>query len=120
MAIDGIWVSEELEVTASVCLPFDPELRDHRPVVANITKTSTLGVSGPKIKPTAAMRLNSKIKQIRQNYIVKLEEEFRKHRILERLATLEEKADENFSKHAKETLEKLDSHITALMTHTEK
>ena len=63
-------------------------------------------MSGPKIKPTAARRLNSKIKRIRQNYIAKLEEEFSKHRILEKLATLEEKAHENFSTHAKETIEK--------------
>ena len=33
---------------------------------------------------------------------------------------LEERAHENFSTHAKETLKKLDSLITALMTHTEK
>ena len=31
-----------------------------------------------------------------------------------------EKADENFSKHTKERLENLDTHITALMTHAEK
>ena len=83
-------------------------------------KTSILGVSGPKIKQTAARRLNSKIKQIRQNYIVKLKEEFHTHRILERLSTLEEKADENISKHAEDALEKIDSHITTLMTHAEK
>ena len=88
-------------------------------MVVNITKTPTLVVSRPKIKPSIARRLNFKIKPIRQKYIVKLEEEFRKHRILERLATLEEKADENFSNHAKEVLEKLDFHITALMTHAE-
>ena len=105
---------------ADAYLPFDSELGDHQPVVANITKTSTLGVSGPKIKPSASRRLNSKVKQIRQKYIVNLEEEFRRHRILERLSTLEERADESFSKHAKEAPEKLDSHITALMTHTEK
>ena len=64
--------------------------------------------------------MNSKIKRIRQNYITKLEDEFSKHRILEKLATLEEKAHENFSAHAKETLEKLDLLITALMTHAEK
>ena len=75
VAIDGIWVTENLEVTAAAYLLFDPELGDHRPVVVNITKTSVLGVSGPKIKPTSARRLNSKIKQIRQNYIAKLEEE---------------------------------------------
>ena len=54
VTIDGIWVSEELEVTAAVYLPFDPELGDHRPVVVNITKASTLGISGPTIKPSAA------------------------------------------------------------------
>ena len=79
VAIDGIWVSEELEVTAVVYLSLNPELGDHRPVVVNITKTSTLGVSGPKIKPSAARRLASKVKRIRQKYIVKLEEEFCKH-----------------------------------------
>ena len=98
VAIDVILVSEELEVTSSAYLSFNPELGDHQLVVVNITKTSTLGVSGPKIKPSTARRLNSKVKQIRQKYIVKLKEEFRKHRILERLATLEENADEHFSK----------------------
>ena len=73
-------------------------------MVANITKTLLLGVNGPKIKPSAARRLNSKVKRIRQKYIVKLEEEFRKHRIIERLATLEEQVDDSFSKHAKEAL----------------
>ena len=89
-------------------------------MVVNITKTATLGASGPKTKQSAARRLNSKVKQIQQKYIVKLKKVFRKHRILERLATLEERADESFIKHAKEMLEQLDSHITALVTHTEK
>ena len=120
VAIDGIWVTEELEVMVAAYIPFDPELGDHRPVVVNITKTSTLGVSGPKIKPSVSSRLNSKIKQIQQKYIVKLKKVFRKHRILERLATLEERADEKFSKHAKVALENLDSHITALVTNAEK
>ena len=83
VAINDIWVSEELEVTAAAYLPFNPELGDHRPVVVNITKTSTLGVSGPRIKPSSSRRLNSKVRQIRQKYIVNLEEKFHKHRILE-------------------------------------
>ena len=64
VAIDGIWVTEDLEVTTAAHLQFNPELGDHRPVVVNITKTPILGVSGPKIKPTAARRLNSKVKRI--------------------------------------------------------
>ena len=62
VAIDGIWVTEDLEVMAAANMTFDPELGDHHPVVVNITKTSLLGVSGSKTKPTAAKRLNSKIK----------------------------------------------------------
>ena len=80
LAINGIYASEKLEVTAAVYLPFDPELGDHRPVVANITNTSTLDVSGPTIKPSAAKRLNSKVKRIQQKCIVNLKEEFHKHR----------------------------------------
>ena len=54
VAIDSIWVSEALEVTAAVYLPFDLEVGDQRPVVANITNASTVGASGPRIKPMAA------------------------------------------------------------------
>jgi hypothetical protein len=89
VAIDGIWVSEELEVSTAAYLPFDPDLGDHQPVVVNISKKSLLGDHGPRIKPSAARRLNSKVKQIRQKYIDKLEEDFRKHRVLEWLEKLE-------------------------------
>ena len=40
LAIDGIWVSEEIEVRAAAYLPYDAELGDHRPVVANISMKS--------------------------------------------------------------------------------
>ena len=50
VAIDGIWLTEDLEVMAAANMPFDPEPRDHRPVVVNITKTPILCVNGPKIK----------------------------------------------------------------------
>ena len=73
-------------------------------------------MNGPKVKTSAARQLNSKVKQIRQKYIDKLEEEFLKHRVLERLATLEKGADEGLSKEASEALERLDSQITNLMT----
>ena len=116
-AIDGIWVSEEIEISAAAYLPFDPELGDHRPVVVNISKRTLLGVDGPKIKPAAARRLNSKVKRIRQKYIDRLEEQFGKHKVLERLAKLETEAEkEELSVEAKQALENLDRQITELMT----
>ena len=79
VTIDVIWVSVELEVTAAAYLPLDPELEDHQFVVVNITKPPTLEVSKLKINPSAVRRLNFKVKQIRQKYIVKLKEKLRKH-----------------------------------------
>ena len=64
VAIDSIWVTEDLEVTATTNLPFDPELGEDHPVVVNTTKTPVLGVSGPRTKLTAARRLTSKVKRI--------------------------------------------------------
>jgi len=110
-------VSEEIETSAAAYLPFDPDLGDHRPVVVNISKRSLLGVEGPKIKPSAARRLNSKVKRIRQKYIDRLEEQFRKHKVLKRLAKLETEAEEEkLSEEARQALENLDRQITELMT----
>ena len=113
-------MSEEIETGAAAYLPFDPELGDHRPVVVNINKKSLLGTQGPRIKPPSARRLNSKIKRIRQKYIDRLEEQFRKHIILEKLNKLEAQAEkEELSAKAREALENLDKLITGLMTSAE-
>ena len=98
-------MSEEIKTSTAAYLPFDPGLGNHRPVVVNISKQSLLGTQGPRIKPTAACRLNSKVKRIRQKYIDRLEEQFCKHRVLEKLAKLEAQAEEEeLSSEAKEVL----------------
>ena len=73
LAIDGIWVSEEIEVSSAAYLPYDPELEDYHPAVANISNELLLGESGQRIKGAAARRLNSKVKRIRQEYINRLD-----------------------------------------------
>ena len=50
LAINGIWVLEEIEASSAAYLPCDPELGDHHPVVANTSNESLLGESGPRIK----------------------------------------------------------------------
>ena len=71
-AIDGIWTTTEIEVTSAAYLPFDPELGDHRPVIANMSKRSLVGDKRPRIQKVACRRLNSKVKRIRQEYIDRL------------------------------------------------
>ena len=121
IAIDGIWVSEEIGINQAAYMPFDAELGDHRPVVANLSKKSILGVEGPRIKPQAARRLNAKVKRMRQKYIDTLEEAFQKHRVLDKIKRLEtETQNGELSTEARAALNKIDKQITELMTCAEK
>ena len=120
VAFDGIWVTEELEVSTVACLPFNPELRDHQPVVVNISKKSLLCVNGPKIKSNTARHLNFKVKRICKKHMYTLDEEFRNYRVLDRLATLKEGTDKGLSKEAREAPERADLHIMKYMTSAEK
>ena len=49
--IDGIWVSNEIEVFSAAYLLFDKYLGDHRPVAANISMNSLRGTNRPKVQP---------------------------------------------------------------------
>ena len=63
-AMDGIWVSRELDIIGASYLPFHADLGDHRPVMADITVQSLFGTNLPKITPPAARRLNSKVRRV--------------------------------------------------------
>ena len=63
-SIDGIWISNDLVCKGTSYLPFHADLGDHRPVCIDLTISSVLGTNLPKIVPTKARRLNSKVKCI--------------------------------------------------------
>ena len=48
-SIDGIWVSNEIEVFSAAYLPFDKNLGDHRPVAVNISMNYLIGTNRPKV-----------------------------------------------------------------------
>ena len=119
-AIDAIWTTTEIEVTSAAYLPFDPELGDHRPVIANMPKRSIVGDKRPIIQKAACRRLNSKVERIRQEYIDRLEEQMRKHKVLDRLQHRQEDADGEFGKISRKTLNRLDQETTEMMLGAEK
>ena len=41
--IDGIWFTPDLTLEKASYLPYDPQLGDHRPVIAQFTQESVLG-----------------------------------------------------------------------------
>ena len=119
-AIDGIWYSSDLELISASYLPFDANMGDHRPVAADFTMESILGKHLKKIVPPPARRLNSKVKKIRQEYINRLENSFRKHGIYEKLLVLESRATYPVTEEVAKALEALDVLVTELMLHAEK
>ena len=119
-AIDGIWVTKDIEVSSAAYLSYDPELGDHRPVVSNTTKRSQLGKGGPQIKKVACHRLNLKLERIRKEYIDRLKENMKRHNVLARIDALEKEADGEFGAEARKALEHLDNDITAMMMSAEK
>ena len=120
LAIDGIWTTKDIEVSSAAYLPFDPELGDHRPVVANISKESLLGASGPRIALFAARKLNYKVERIRDKYNLRLEDQMRQHKILDRVTKLKKEAEGGFGEPSRKTLERLDIEITEMMMSAEK
>ena len=61
------------EVSSAAYLPCDPEIGDHRPVIANTPKRSLIGEAGPRVKKMVCHQLNSKVEHIRQECIDRLE-----------------------------------------------
>ena len=53
-SIDGIWYTPDLELKGASYLSFDADMGDHRPVMADFTETSLLGVNLPNIVPPDA------------------------------------------------------------------
>ena len=88
-AIDGIWVSSDLEILGASYLPFDSSVGDHRPVMLDISLESLLGKRLNRVVPVKARLLSSKVERMRKKYIDRLESMFKHHNIYNRLLRLE-------------------------------
>ena len=108
-SIDGIWYTPDLELMGASYLPFDADMGDHRPVMADFTEQSLLGVNLPNIVPPDGRRLNCKIERIRTRYIEDLEAKFERHNILERLKKISKEASFPISAEAAEAWKRLTS-----------
>ena len=87
-AIDGIWVSSDLEIIGASYLPFNSSVGDHKPVMVDISMGSLLGKRLNKVVPVKARQLSSKVERIRTAYIERLENFFQQHNLYNRLLRL--------------------------------
>ena len=88
--IDGIYISQELEVTSIMILPFDESIGDHRTMLIDISTRSTVGVYQYKIIRPEARRLTTRNKKALDKYLTYVKQQFKRHNLSNKLAALEQ------------------------------
>jgi endonuclease/exonuclease/phosphatase family metal-dependent hydrolase len=118
-AIDGIYLSEDIELIGASYLPFDADLGDHRPVVVDVQMRSVLGTSIARIVRPTARRLNSKVKRVRHRYLELVRKGFKERKIEKRIKELERIATFPPTQEVIDKMEKLDKLVESIMTASE-
>ena len=67
--IDGIYISQELEVTSIMILPFSESIGDHRTMIINVSTRSAVGENEYKIVRPEARRLVTRNKKATTKYL---------------------------------------------------
>ncbi len=83
--IDGLWISNNLDISNACVMLFGYGIGDHRAFILDIPIKSLIGEDPVKITHLAGRRLNSRILGCSNAYIKSLEENIRRHQLLERL-----------------------------------
>jgi hypothetical protein len=83
--IEGLWISSNLNVSNACVMPFGYGIGDHRAFILDIPIKSLIGEDPVKIACPVGRCLNSRIPRCSNAYIKSLEENIRRHRLLERL-----------------------------------
>ena len=118
-AIDGIWISDDVELIGASYLPFDGDLGDHRPVVVDLQMRSVIGTSICRIVPPKARKLNSKVPRIRVKYLAQLKKGFRDRSIPQKLKEVNRIASFPPSEEVVSKMEILDNMIEEEMLRAE-
>jgi len=80
--LDGMWVSEDLDISNACVMLFGYGVGDHRTFVLNIPLESMIGIDPVKIVRPVGRRLNSKLPGCCKTYIASLESNIAQHRLL--------------------------------------
>jgi hypothetical protein len=83
--IDGLWVSDDLDISNACVMPFGYGIGDHRAYILNVPLELLAGENPIKIVRPAGRRLNSKLPGCSKAYIKSFEDNIVTHRLLERL-----------------------------------
>ncbi len=83
--IDGLWTSDDLDISNACVMPFGYGVGDHRAFVLDIPLLSLVGDNPVRIVRPASRRLNSRLPGCNKAYVNSLEKNIIQHRLIERL-----------------------------------
>ena len=83
--INGLWVSDDLDISNACVMPFGYGVANHRPFVLDIPLQSLIGVNPVRIIRPASRRLNSRLPGCGKAYVRSLEGNIIQHPLIERL-----------------------------------
>ena len=116
--IDGVWATPDVRVTGACAMPCGFGIGDHKLFVVDFNLESLVGQAPPRVIRAAARRLNTKLPQVTQRYIDKLEHLLRSHRIAQR--TLEASCSSIHPMVVKERTDAIDREKKQYMANAEK
>ena len=87
-AIDGIFITHNVETTNFLSLSFDESVGDHRTMILEVSTASTIGHYQGNIVRPSARRLTTKQPRVLAAYNSRLEQQYCIHRIPKRLGGL--------------------------------
>ncbi len=121
LPIDGVWVSEDLEVRGVKILTFGESVGDHRTIIFDITTRSLLGEHQHRIVRAGCRRLVTRNQGALSRYQSILEQQMIIHRMHERLDRLIAEVGEGPATEEQELkMEKLDRQRVELQKHAER
>ena len=83
--IDGLWTSDDLDISNACVMPFDYGVGNHRAFVLDISLLSLVGDNLVLIVRPASRRLNSRLPGCNKAYVNSLEKNIVQHRLIEHL-----------------------------------
>ena len=116
--IDGIWATNDIEISNACLLPVGMGMGDHRILCIDFSLRSVVGENPHKIVRMKARRVNSNIPSSVSKYSKSLEENLTRHRLIERLCLAHSMSRSSVL--VKEKLDAIDEEGAQYMKHAEK
>ena len=95
--IDGVYITQDLEVTSLVLLPFNESIGDHRSTIVDISTRSAVGEQQYRIVRPEARRLSTRNKKATKKYLEYVTKAFSKHNLADKLTKLEKTFEKGIS-----------------------